>query len=246
MSYVWQWEVIRDNWWVFVEGAVMTVFLTVACIGIGLIAGLFLGLGRISKRRILSVPAAVFTEVFRDTPVLVQLFWVFYCLPIVTGITLGVIESAILALSIQASAYISEVYRAGIQSIDKGQMEAARSLGMSSWQGMWRIVLPQAVRRMIPPFLNVTADFMKASSLASVVGVWELLRQASNLITNTWRPLEIYTAIAIMYFFLIYPVVWFTARVERHLAQRYVRHLDMQESPTVERPSRPAELVSQP
>jgi polar amino acid transport system permease protein len=91
---------------------------------------------------------------------------------------------------------------------------------MSFWQGMQRIVLPQAVRRMIPPFLNVTADFMKASSLASVVGVWELLRQTSNLIANTWRPLEAYTAVAVAYLLLIYPVVWLTGVLERRLARR--------------------------
>ena len=101
-------------------------------------------------------------------------------------------------------------------------MESARSLGMSFWQGMLRIVLPQAVRRMIPPFLNVTADFMKASSLASVVGVWELLRQASNLIANTWRPLEAYTAVAATYLMLILPVVWLTGFVEQRLSRRLV------------------------
>jgi polar amino acid transport system permease protein len=91
---------------------------------------------------------------------------------------------------------------------------------MSFRQGMQRIVLPQAIRRMIPPFLNVTADFMKASALASVVGVWELLRQASNLIANTWRPLEAYTAVAVTYLILIVPIVWLTGVVERRLAQR--------------------------
>jgi polar amino acid transport system permease protein len=198
----------------------MTVFLTVSSVGIGLVAGLFLGLGRLSRRPWLRVPAAWFIEVFRDIPLLVLLLWIFYCLPILTGVKLDIIESAILGISIHASAYLAEVYRAGIQSIDRGQMESARSLGMSFWQGMHRIVLPQAVRRMIPPFLNVTADFMKASSLASVVGVWELLRQASNLIANTWRPLEAYTAVAVTYLMLIYPVVWFTGFVERRLARR--------------------------
>jgi polar amino acid transport system permease protein len=220
MVYQWQWSVIWDNWSLFVQGALMTIFLTACSIGIGLVAGLFLGLARLSRRPWLRVPAAWFIEIFRDIPLLVLLLWIFYCLPILTGIKFDIIESAILGISIHASAYLAEVYRAGIQSIDRGQMESARSLGMSFWQGMHRIVLPQAVRRMIPPFLNVTADFMKASSLASVVGVWELLRQASNLIANTWRPLEAYTAVAVTYLMLIYPVVWFTGFVERRLARR--------------------------
>ncbi len=220
MNYTWQWRVIWDNWEIFAQGALMTLFLTVSSIGIGLVAGLFLGLARLSSRRWLWVPAAIFIEIFRDTPILVLLLWIFYCLPILTGLKIDIIESAILGLSIHASAYLAEVYRAGIQSVDRGQMESARSLGMSFRQGMHRIVLPQAIRRMIPPFLNVTADFMKASALASVVGVWELLRQASNLIANTWRPLEAYTAVAVTYLILIVPIVWLTGVFERRLSRR--------------------------
>lgn len=220
MRYQWQWGVIWDNWQLFAQGALMTLFLTGSSVGIGLVAGLFLGLAKMSSRTWLRIPASVFVEVFRDIPLLVLLLWIFYCLPILTGLKIDIIESAILGISIHASAYLAEVYRAGIQSIDRGQMESARSLGMSFWQGMQRIVLPQAIRRMIPPFLNVTADFMKASALASVVGVWELLRQASNLIANTWRPLEAYTAVAVTYLLLIYPVVWLTGYLERRLARR--------------------------
>jgi polar amino acid transport system permease protein len=220
MNYTWHWGVIWDNWHLFAQGALMTLFLTGSSIGIGLVAGLFLGLAKLSTHRWLRVPATIFVEIFRDTPLLVLLLWIFYCLPILTGLKIDIIESAILGLSIHASAYLAEVYRAGIQSVDRGQMESARSLGMSFWQGMQRVVLPQAIRRMIPPFLNVTADFMKASALASVVGVWELLRQASNLIANTWRPLEAYTAVAVTYLILIVPVVWLTGVLERRLARR--------------------------
>jgi polar amino acid transport system permease protein len=220
LKYTWQWGVIWDNWHIFAQGALMTLFLTGSSVGIGLVAGLFLGLAKLSSRPWLRIPATVFVEVFRDIPLLVLLLWIFYCLPILTGLKIDIIESAILGISIHASAYLAEVYRAGIQSVDRGQMESARSLGMSFWQGMQRIVLPQAVRRMIPPFLNVTADFMKASALASVVGVWELLRQASNLIANTWRPLEAYTAVAVTYLLIIYPVVWLTGYLERRLARR--------------------------
>jgi polar amino acid transport system permease protein len=220
LKYTWQWGVIWDNWHIFAQGALMTLFLTGSSVGIGLVAGLFLGLAKLSSRPWLRIPASVFVEVFRDIPLLVLLLWIFYCLPILTGLKIDIIESAILGISIHASAYLAEVYRAGIQSVDRGQMESARSLGMSFWQGMQRIVLPQAIRRMIPPFLNVTADFMKASALASVVGVWELLRQASNLIANTWRPLEAYTAVAVTYLLIIYPIVWLTGYLERRLARR--------------------------
>jgi polar amino acid transport system permease protein len=141
--YVWNWGIIWDNWHLFAQGALMTLFLTGSSIGIGLVAGLFLGLGKLSRRRWLRIPASVFVEVFRDTPLLVLLLWIFYCLPILTGLKIDIIESAILGISIHASAYLAEVYRAGILSVDRGQMESARSLGMSFWQGMQRIVLPR-------------------------------------------------------------------------------------------------------
>jgi len=217
VGYTWEWNVIWDNLDVFALGALMTLAITGISLGIGLIVGLFLGLGRMSSIKWVSIPSGAIVEIFRDTPLLIQLFWIFYCLPILTGIKLGVLESAILAMSIHASAYLAEVYRAGIQSIEKGQMEAARSVGMSYWQSMRRIILPQSIRRMVPPFLNVTADFMKASSLTSVVGVYELLRRTNLLISNTWRPLESYTTAAIVYFLIIFPIVWFTGRVERRL-----------------------------
>jgi len=123
-------------------------------------------------------------------------------------------------MSLHATAYLAEVYRAGIASIDKGQVEAGRVVGMSSWQTMRRIILPQAIQRVIPPMMNVFADFMKASALASVIGVWELFREASNVITTTYRPLEVYSAMAVIYFLMIYPVVWAAPRLEAMLARR--------------------------
>jgi polar amino acid transport system permease protein len=221
MGYIWRWNVIWDNWYIFVQGAAVTLSITAVSLGIGLIFGLILAFGRISKIKFAYFISTAIVEIFRDTPLLVQLFWVFYCLPIILNVKIDIIPSAIIGLSIQASAYLSEVYRAGIQSIDKGQMEAALSVGMSYWQGMRNIILPQALRRMVPPFLNVAADFMKASSLVSVVGVFELLRQANNLISNSWRPLEIYTTVGIVYFIIIYPIVWITGQLEVRMSERY-------------------------
>lgn len=220
MSYSWRFDVIWTYKEVFLQGVVGTLLLTFLSMFFGLVAGLLLGMGRLSQRRVLRLSAGGFIEVFRDTPVLVQIVWVYYCIPILTGLRLSAFQSAVLALSIQASAYLGEVFRAGIESIDRGQTESARSLGMSHWQGMRRIVLPQGIRRMLPPMMNVFADFMKVSSLASIIGVWELLRQANNVITTTYRPLEAYTTVALIYFVLIFPVVFAAPRVERWLSHK--------------------------
>lgn len=220
MSYSWRFDVIWDYKEVFLQGIIGTLLLTFLSMFFGLIAGLLLGMGKLSRRRFLRFSSSAFIEVFRDTPVLVQIVWVYYCLPILTGLQLSPFQSAVLALSIQASAYLGEVFRAGIESIDRGQTESARSLGMSHWLAMRRIILPQAVRRMFPPMMNVFADFMKVSALASIIGVWELLRQANNLITTTYRPLEAYTTVAIIYFLLIFPIAFAAPRVERWLSRK--------------------------
>jgi len=220
MEYEWRFDILWQYRYVFLLGIVGTLSLTGLSMLFGLIFGIPVGIGRLSNSRIIKFFSGAFIEVFRDTPILVQLVWVFYCLPILTGIRMDAFTSATLAMSLHATAYLAEVYRAGIASIDKGQVEAGRVVGMSSWQTMRRIILPQAIQRVIPPMMNVFADFMKASALASVIGVWELFREASNVITTTYRPLEVYSAMAVIYFLMIYPVVWAAPRLEAMLARR--------------------------
>ena len=220
MEYEWRFDILWQYRYVFLLGVGGTLSLTGLSMLFGLIFGIPLGIGRMSNSRIIKFLSGAFIEVFRDTPILVQLVWIFYCLPILTGIMMSAFMSAILAMSLHATAYLAEVYRAGIASIDRGQIEAGRVVGMSSWQTMRRIILPQAIQRVIPPMMNVFADFMKASALCSVIGVWELFREASNVITTTYRPLEVYSAMAVIYFLIIYPVVWAAPRLEALLARR--------------------------
>ena len=220
MGYEWRFDVLWEYKAVFGVGVLGTLGLTGISLLIGLILGIPVGIGRLSQSRFIKFLSGAFIEVFRDTPIIVQLVWVYYCFPILTGIRLSAWTAAILAMSIHATAYLAEVYRAGIGSIDKGQIEASRAVGMSRWQSMKRIILPQAIQRVLPPMLNVFADFMKASALCSIIGVWELFRQASNVITTTYRPLEVYTAMAIIYFLIIYPFVWAAPQVEAMLARR--------------------------
>ena len=151
---------------------------------------------------------------FRSTPALVQLVWIYYALPIMTGLQLSAFVSVAFGLGLHTIAYFGEIFRGGILSIDRGQMDAAKSVGMRYRQAMWRIILPQAVRRMVPPFMNETANLVKLTTLGSVLAVYELLHASNNLITATYRPLEVYTTVAVGFAVIIYPIIYFSRRLE--------------------------------
>ncbi|MBI2370967.1 MAG: amino acid ABC transporter permease [Deltaproteobacteria bacterium] len=218
--YSWNFQVLWEFRIVFFNGAIITLELTLLSMSLALGLGLLVGIARLAKYRAVSGPAAAYVEFLRDTPLLVQIIWVFYCFPILTGIKLSAFWASALAISVHMSAYVAEVFRAGIASIERGQTESAKVLGMSYSQIMQRIILPQAVRRMLPPFVNQFADILKLTSLASVLAVGELLHATNNLIINTFRPLELYTFLALAYFVLIYPVAFGARRAEVYLARR--------------------------
>jgi len=215
MNYTWQWQLIWDFRQVFWRGIEVTVMLTWWALLIGLALGLLLGLMRSSRLVFLRWPAAIYVDVFRATPILVQLVWIYYALPILLGLQMGNITAACVGIGLHAAAYIAEIFRAGIDSIDRGQSDAAKSLGMGYGQAMRRIILPQAVRRMVPPFINEFATLMKLTTLGSVLAVNELLHEAENLINNTYRPLEVYTAVAVLFGLMIYPFIWLSQRLEQ-------------------------------
>ena len=151
----------------------------------------------------------------RGLPSLVVLVWVYFALPILTGVSMTGFQAAVLGLTLSQAAFSAEIFRAGIESIDKGQMEVARVIGMSYVLAMRRIVLPQAIRRMIPPFVNTFAGLLKFTSLASVIAVTELLHVSTNIIQLTFRPLEVYTFSAVLYLAMILPVTWLSRYLER-------------------------------
>jgi polar amino acid transport system permease protein len=215
MNYSWQWQLIWDYRQVFVRGVEVTVILTWWALLIGMALGLLLGLMRSSRLAVLRFPAAIYIDVFRATPILVQLVWIYYALPILLGVQMGNITSASVGIGLHSAAYIAEIFRAGIASIDRGQSDAAKSLGMGYGEAMRRIILPQAVRRMVPPFINEFATLMKLTTLGSVLAVNELLHEAENLINTTYRPLEVYTTVAVVFGLLIYPFIWLSQRLEQ-------------------------------
>jgi His/Glu/Gln/Arg/opine family amino acid ABC transporter permease subunit len=218
MNYTFKFDVVWANLGFLLSGIQLTLIVTAAALSSGLVVGLVVALARMSRRRWLQVPAIAYIEVFRNTPALIQLMWVYYCLPILTGIEMSAAASATFALAVNGAAYIAEIIRGGIQSIDRGQTEAARTLGMSHAQAMRRIVLPQAFRRMIPPFVNESVSILKFSSLVSVLGVADLTYQAQVLSTTTFRPIEIFTFIAVVYLVLCTTLSYFARRLELRLA----------------------------
>jgi polar amino acid transport system permease protein len=218
MPYQFRFDVVWANKAFLLAGVVTTLQVTAAALSIGIVAGLIVGIARVSTRRWLSRTARGYVEVFRNTPALVQLIWVYYCLPLFTGLNFGASLSCIIALALNGSAYIAEIFRAGIQGVDRGQVEAARALGMSYAKTLRKIVLPQAFRRMIPPMVNESVALLKFSSLVSILGVADLTYQAQVLSTTTFRPLEIFTGIALLYFVLCTSLSYMAGRLERRLA----------------------------
>ncbi len=220
MSYNWHLYIIWDYRWVFVRGAMFTFELTLLSLAVGVIVGLPLGMARGAQHRLPRAIAMPIIEFFRSTPSLVQLFWIYYALPILIGVRLEAMVACTLGLGLHSAAYIAEIFRAGIASIDKGQSLAAKSIGMSYLTSMRRIILPQAVRRMIPPFINELANLIKLTTLASVLAVYELLHEANDLIAQTFRPFEIYTALAIAFLVIIFPLIYLSRKLELYWAKR--------------------------
>lgn len=172
----------------------------------GSLLGLLIGLGRISRWKALSIPASIYVDFFRTTPLLVQLVWIYFALPILIGHSLAALEAGELGLTLYSAAFLAEIYRAGILAVPRGQTEAAVALGMKPRQVMRRIILPQAVVNMLPPITSTFMSLIKDSSIASIVSVPELLHQGQVLGTMTFRPTEALAVIALMYLCLTYPL----------------------------------------
>lgn len=192
--------VTAKQWQAIFQGSLVTIELAVIAIIIGLIFGLVLALGKISKNRVLNTISTLYIWVFRGTPLLLQIFVMYYALPS-CGILLSAFMSAIAALGLNSAAYSAEIIRAAIQSIDKGQLEAARALGMSYSQAMFRVIIPQSYRRMIPPIGNEAIMLLKDSSLVSAIGMSELLRTTKVMANNSGNMLFFMIAAGIYLFF---------------------------------------------
>ncbi|HHX95747.1 MAG TPA: amino acid ABC transporter permease [Clostridia bacterium] len=212
-----RWDFILEIFPKLAKASILTVELTVAGVSIGIVLGLIISLLRISGFKFLAVPAKMYVDFFRGTPLLVQIMIIHYAFPVVFGYVPVALISGIIALGLNSAAYVAEIFRAGIQSIDRGQMEAGRSLGMTWWQSMRLIILPQALKVSIPPLGNEFIALLKDSSLVSVISVEELLCTGRLIMGVRPRAMEIWLSVAILYLVLTTTISIFVNYTERRL-----------------------------
>ena len=224
-GYTWGWFAVspgtsigRRNLAFLIKGLVPTLTISVVSVVISVALGLVVALLGLSKVRLLRGINRVWVEAFRSIPVLVMLLWSYYGLPITLGIDLNIFTAGVVALALCDSAYEAEIFRGGFQSIPRSQTEAANLMGCTPYQKLRFVILPQAVRHILPPLGNQFAYMLKISSLVSVIGLGELTRKANELTVIEYRPLEIYSVLILEYLILILVVSHLVRRMERKLA----------------------------
>ncbi len=227
------WDVVWNNFDYFLIGAypegplgglAMSILLAVAGIFGAFWVGLLFGLMRLSKRWWLRWPAMVYIEIVRGTPLLMVIFWFYFLAPILLGHTLPETTSALIAFIVFTSAYIAEIVRAGVQGLPRGQTEAARGSGLSHYQAMRYVILPQSLRNMIPSFVNQFVSLTKDTSLAYIIGVNELTRTATQVNNRTLNaPTEIFITIAVLYFIVCYVLTEISRKLERQMSRYQAR-----------------------
>lgn len=215
--YAWDFSALKPYWGLIWQGLAVTLFYTVTTVTAGLAIGLVVGILRTTAPRFVAILLRAYIEVFRCTPLLVQLVWVYYALPVLIGVDMTAATACFLALSLYAGAFYAEIFRGGIQAVDPGQWEAGRAIGMRRGKIFRRIVLPQAIQVMIPAFINQTILQLKNTSLVSVVAVGDLLYQGSVITAASYRPLEVYTTVALVYFAVLFPLTLLAGLVEMRM-----------------------------
>ena len=223
-DYNWGWHIIDPsnvdgltNLKFLISGITITIYISVISIILAMIIGLVVALPSLSNNKFLSYFNIAYVEIVRAIPLLVLILWIYYGLPIMTGISFSPFVSGIIALTISESAFQAEIFRAGINSINKGQYEVANSLGMNFWKKMRLVILPQAIKVVLPALGNQFVYVLKMSSLVSIIGIADLTRKANELVVTTYRPLEIYTFLILEYLILILLVSYFVRKLEKRL-----------------------------
>ncbi len=197
-----------------------TLKLTLICILLGCILGFLLALARTSRSAMLRALSSVYVEFFRGTPVLVQLFWIFFCLPLVLGIELSNMASGIIALTLYMGAISSETFRASLKSVGREQLDACVALGLSPWVRATSVILPQAVLRAAPTLLSNCVSLFKESALVSAIGMADLMFVGQNISNNTARPVEVLTVVALIYFAIAFPLTRAVTVLEQRILKR--------------------------
>jgi polar amino acid transport system permease protein len=213
--------VVFSYWQALLQGLALTLVFTVGCAILGSLCGFLLSLLRASRSRWLSVPAGLYVELFRGTPLLIQLFWVFFCFPVVFGVDTPPYLSVLLALTLYMTAITSETFRGALKSIPGEQHDACVALGLASWNKTLFVVFPQALLRGIPPLLSNVVSLFKESALISSVGIADLMFVGQNISNSTARPVEFLSAVAVIYFLVAFPLTRLVGVIEARMLRRY-------------------------
>jgi polar amino acid transport system permease protein len=215
--YNWDFYTVMQSFDLFVYGVWTTLLYTIGSIFFGVIIGLAACFARLSRFASLRILARSYQELFRCTPLLVQILWAYYALPMLLGISISNVTAGLLTLSLYVGSFYTEIFRGGINAIDKGQREAAAAIGMSGALAMRRIILPQAVKKMLPAFINQSVIQVKNTSLLYAISVAELTYMTSVVNSETYRPLEAYSLAAVMYFVMLFPLTQVADHFERRM-----------------------------
>ena len=199
------------------SGFTTTIFISIVSISLSIVLGLIVAIPSLAKNKFLTYLNISYVEIVRAIPLLVLILWIYYGLPIMTGISFSPFVSGIIALSISESAFQAEIFRAGINSIRKPQWEAGSSLGLNFFRKLRLVILPQAIRNILPAIGNQFVYVLKMSSLVSIIGIGDLTRKANELVVTTYRPLEIYTFLILEYLILILIVSFLVRRLEKKM-----------------------------
>jgi polar amino acid transport system permease protein len=209
-----------DYWQTLLAGLVTSLELSVACILIGVPLGFLLSLARISRSRLLRFVTSTYVEIIRGTPVLILLFWVFFCLPLLLRIDIGTWTSSVLALSAFMAAVSSECFRGALKSIGRDQYDACEALGLSAWVRTLNVIAPQVFIRAIPTLLSSVVSLFKESALVSAVGMIDLMYVGQNISNSTGHPIEVLTAVALIYFVVGFALTRVVSRAEKRILSR--------------------------
>jgi polar amino acid transport system permease protein len=213
--------VVFSYWQVLAKGLALTLAFTVSCAVLGSVFGFLLSLLRLSKNRFISIPTGLYVELFRGTPLLIQLFWIFFCLPVVFGISVPPYISVMLALTLYMTAITSETFRGALKSIPGEQHDACTALGVAKWNKVLYVIFPQALLRAVPPLLSNVVSLFKESALISSVGIADLMFVGQNISNSTARPVEFLSAVAVVYFLVAFPLTRLVGVVETRMLKRY-------------------------
>jgi polar amino acid transport system permease protein len=214
-------SVVFPYWHILLKGLGLTLAITLTCALIGSLAGFVISLMRMSKSRLLRAPTSLYVEFFRGTPLLIQLFWVFFCFPIVFGLSISPYVSVIISLTLYMAAITSETFRGALKSIASEQHDACTALGLTARVKVTYVIFPQALLRAIPPLLSNVVSLFKESALISSVGIADLMFIGQNISNSTARPVEFLSAVAVIYFLVAFPLTRLVGVVEARMLRRY-------------------------